>query len=72
MFYSKFSYRHYMAELLMYVTKFEPYVKSLQAYSMFFWIFIYFYFFGHMYMTKFEPHVKSLQAYSMFIFIFLI
>ena len=36
MFYSKFSYRHYMAELLMYVTKFEPYVKSLQAYSMFF------------------------------------
>ena len=30
MFYSKFSYRHYMAELLMYVTKFEPYVTSLQ------------------------------------------
>ena len=30
MFYSKFTYRHYMAELLMYVTKFEPYVTSLE------------------------------------------
>jgi hypothetical protein len=31
MFYSKFSYRHYMAELLMYVTKFDPYIKSLEG-----------------------------------------
>jgi len=28
-FYTKFTYRHYMAELLLYVSKFPPYVTSL-------------------------------------------
>ena len=30
MFYSKFAYRHYMAELLLYVTKHDSYIKSLE------------------------------------------